>query len=76
MMNKKTEQRRNACVGQPLETEERALLCNSARFFGCFRLRWMASSSAEASSYAQGFGVTRRRDQPSLRLPPTRKASA
>jgi hypothetical protein len=41
-----------------------------------FRLRWMASSSAEASSYAQGFGVTRRRDQPSLRLPPTRKASA
>ena len=30
---------------------------------GCFRLRWMASSSAEASSYAQGFGVTRRRDQ-------------
>src|SRR5207248_7207386 len=26
-----------------------------------FRLRWMASSSAEASSYAQGFGVTRRR---------------
>jgi len=28
----------------------------------------MASSSAEASSYTQGFGVTRRRDQPSLRL--------
>ena len=26
-------------------------------FSGCFRLRWMASS------YAQGFGVTRRRDQ-------------
>ncbi len=32
-------------------------------FSGCFRLRWMASSSAEASSYAQGFGVTRRRDK-------------
>ena len=28
-----------------------------------FRLRWMASSSAEASSYAQGFGVTRRLDK-------------
>jgi hypothetical protein len=40
-------------------TKKRAA-CGNARFFGCFRLRWMASSSAEASSYAQGFGVTRR----------------
>jgi len=32
MMNKKTEQRRNAYVGQPLEKEKRALLCNNARF--------------------------------------------
>jgi hypothetical protein len=32
MMNKKTEQWRNACVGQPLETEKRALLGSDARF--------------------------------------------
>ena len=41
-----------------LHEKKRALFCGNARS-GCFRPRWMASSSAEASSYAQGFGVTR-----------------
>jgi len=53
MMNKKTEQWRNACVGATSGNRKTRAALQQRAFLGCFRLRWMASSSAEASADAK-----------------------